>query len=809
MKTNALRSRKSVKNSRHRFGPEVLGLERRMMLASGSAVAAVTATGSQVATVVGDVPPLSVKRVPGFLSGYKVDDMATPYDAVNNPGRVIDDKTVDYWKITLNEDDTVELTVTPNSNAGSTGFIFRIWNEDNTEILPANKQPISGTQFTFRAKVAGTYTIGISTAGNSAYPFTPTKMQSAPSGPSTVAFSALFNVYPGPKTNLVNILTTYKSDWPKWTKDQQTAYDTLRTIATNSNNVTGTGIINFGGSFEEVKDATAAEIAGWVTNTWNPFLAILGSTTKLQTAINNYNDNAYPAINAAYTKDQWVAVATQFINNQTLQQAYESVHARLLDASEARTNIVGLIQDLKSWSIAYQTVVGTRPLAIAQLLTTGLTQVPKMTEKVQQYGWLKTLLGSITNIAAGIAGIFGGPPAALATSILGNSILNPVDAYLDGDFDNGTKPVDPSKTDTSSVMLDAAAQMQNFSNDTFAATFNLLASPAFVSSLFSNYGLLKAMQYVLFDPNSLGGATPQQNGSGDPILTPNETGLRASYDTTVWKQLLPKMFKWKELSYTQGGDNAPENSLRNFTFFVPQSEKVTWDTDINFLPGSQNNDYSHSASAEFSETKEQTTAEALTELEQLQLGQPFNYLGHDFTPAGEYIGPGPISAAQTLTGNASSLYTITTDSELQQDPLYKGEGGIAGYWKSWSTVKGLTIHEWALVTSNDERMSAAAADQLFGTGALSAVSNDPVYYPDKGKTSYTYDFNVQSGGLATRLDVFSNWGQGVAGFSPHSFQPTKLNETDGRYMSVQDPVTGRWSRYFPNIYAWYKLSYPT
>ena len=98
MKTSVLRSRKSAKSSRHRFSPEVLGLEERMMLASGPGVAVATATGSQVPTVVGDVPPLSVKRVPGFLAGYKIDNLATPYDAVNNPGRVIDRKTVDYWK---------------------------------------------------------------------------------------------------------------------------------------------------------------------------------------------------------------------------------------------------------------------------------------------------------------------------------------------------------------------------------------------------------------------------------------------------------------------------------------------------------------------------------------------------------------------------------------------------------------------------------------------------------------------------------------------------------------------------------------
>ena len=47
----------------------------------------------------------------------------------------------------------------------------------------------------------------------------------------------------------------------------------------------------------------------------------------------------------------------------------------------------------------------------------------------------------------------------------------------------------------------------------------------------------------------------------------------------------------------------------------------------------------------------------------------------------------PSPAQQNLSGNSGSLYTITTDSVLSQAPLYKGEGGLGGYWKSWSTIK--------------------------------------------------------------------------------------------------------------------------
>ena len=150
-------------------------------------------------------------------------------------------------------------------------------------------------------------------------------MQSSRSGPSTVAFSAQFNVYPGPTDGKrIDILTTYKSNWPKWTKNQQTAYDTLTTIATNSNNVAGTGIINFGGKFfEEVQKRHGCGNRRLGNQHVGSVPGDPGFDAKLQTAINNYNDNAYPAINAAYTEPQWVAVATKFINNRALQQAYQ------------------------------------------------------------------------------------------------------------------------------------------------------------------------------------------------------------------------------------------------------------------------------------------------------------------------------------------------------------------------------------------------------------------------------------------------------------------------------------------------------
>ena len=111
---------------------------------------------------------LSVKRVPGYLSGPMYKDLATPYDNPEIPGRMIDNTTVDYWKVTLNKGDTVMLNLTPESLpdgvTSPSDFVIRIWGPDKTEILPANKQPVTGTQLTYVAAADGTYTIGISTS---------------------------------------------------------------------------------------------------------------------------------------------------------------------------------------------------------------------------------------------------------------------------------------------------------------------------------------------------------------------------------------------------------------------------------------------------------------------------------------------------------------------------------------------------------------------------------------------------------------------------------------------------------------------
>jgi hypothetical protein len=60
------------------------------------------------------------------------------------------------------------------------------------------------------------------------------------------------------------------------------------------------------------------------------------------------------------------------------------------------------------------------------------------------------------------------------------------------------------------------------------------------------------------------------------------------------------------------------------------------------------------------------------------------------------------------------------------------------------------------------------ATYLFGTGPLVAASPGPVAY--KGGGSY-FDFKIPGNGLATRFEVFTQWGKDTPGYAPSSLQP--------------------------------------
>ena len=124
-------------------------------------------------------------------------------------------------------------------------------------------------------------------------------------------------------------------------------------------------------------------------------------------------------------------------------------------------------------------------------------------------------------------------------------------------------------------------------------------------------------------------------------------------------------------------------------------------------------------------------------------------------------------------------------------PISTASRSTSGPWKP-PTARAAT---WSC------RRDAAAA--LFGTGPLVTASADPVAY--KGGGSY-FDFKVPADGLATRFEVFTQWGKDTPGFAPGSLQPAET--LNGGNMHVGLNPNNFYSQSFENSYATtYNLTY--
>ena len=771
------------------------------------------ASSTGIVPTMGANSGLSVKRVPGFLTGWTVPNLASPYDVANISDRTIDSKTVDYWAITLSALDALSLTIVPTDNPANTGFALRIWGPDGTEVGAAE----TGAQFTFVAKTAGTYTLGISTKDDTGYTFLPQGQQQAPSGPTLRTFTAEFQSIPGPNTNAINILLNYKNpaytdgNWPTWTAAQAQAYKTLTMIASAGASEPNPGPLTNFTDFRQVGDITdPATISGWLEAAWKPFSVIMNDPDNSQIA-----SISYQYVFKAYSLPDWTNIVTAFINNADFHNAYTSLDSLLENANDARSHIYNdFLLSLESWNTASQVQVASDPTLIAGLLTTNLTVAPTLPQPVERGSWFKTLINSIVNLsAAAFTTIVGtyvpgtGPIASLAGAEAANLVTNCVDDWLDGAFGNPKPPPPPEPTKLG--IFDVAAYMQTVAADAYIDTFQLMTSSGFLSKLFSNYGLLEAMGTVRFTSDVGGQITPANV-------------LRQNYDRSIWEQLLPQVYSWKLVEPADDKtDDEQDDTLPNFTFIIPESENVTFDLSSDVAPIKKvdpkvkaytQEHLTFTLSGEHSHA--QAVADALTEVEALQSGtKDIPFPGYDFTPSDgnyndDWFGPGPVSIPRPIEGRSGRFYTVSTNSTMTgtlyrqwKDPNYFF--GPLPFYSTINKLEGVTIHQWALETPDGSggflELPQAAADALFGTGDLTLASPDPVAY--KGGGSY-FDFNVPDNGVATRFDVFTQWGKDVPGYAPTSLQPPDV--VDHGNMEVgYDPK----NYYTPNMRHSYVTTY--
>ena len=96
------------------------------------------------------------------------------------------------------------------------------------------------------------------------------------------------------------------------------------------------------------------------------------------------------------------------------------------------------------------------------------------------------------------------------------------------------------------------------------------------------------------------------------------------------------------------------------------------------------------------------------------------------------------------------------------------------------------------------RLSQDAANELFGTGPLVTDSPAPVAYKDGG--SY-FDFKVPGNGLATRFEVFRNWGVSIEGDPSKSLQPANVSHPGNMEVGLNPANEWTQNDYFSHSYV--------
>jgi hypothetical protein len=356
-------------------------------------------------------------------------------------------------------------------------------------------------------------------------------------------------------------------------------------------------------------------------------------------------------------------------------------------------------------------------------------------------------------------------------------------------------PPEPPPSNATPVNLAAAAMtLDSAMKDRFDRGFAELNNKKFLTSVYSNYGLLEAMGRIHFtEPDATLGVA-------------KASAVRQAYDRSVWADLLPRVYSWKRVPYTDGPS---ASTLPNFVLFVPASESARWQNQVGLrrLDGS----YSHHiwlwVSRHPSRSQDEVNSEAMRELLALQNGKAFEFSGHDFT-RNDWFGPGAISAPQWITGNPYRFYAITSNAHIKMDPLYRHapccssftDAVYSGFWKTYADLDGVAVQEWRLVSADGAEIPADVAKALFGAipdGGL--VPASPNLKPYTGG-SYV-DFQVPAGGLASRFEVFSQWGG--KNFSPRTF---KVAASSGDMHVGFNPLNYYWPQ-FDNSDAHYEITY--
>ena len=302
---------------------------------------------------------------------------------------------------------------------------------------------------------------------------------------------------------------------------------------------------------------------------------------------------------------------------------------------------------------------------------------------------------SETVTAGAVAGEFAANAGA-------NALTDLLGAFL------GSSSAQPSLSHVSYTTLEDV--VNHVANDTSSVYNTLLANllnPAYVQTLYSNYGLLQALSFVNAQPLYTANKVALQPGSNNSLI------IGTTYAS--WKALIPSVFTWTPQLLT-----GQELDSNNVVFQVTNGKALSLPyqevpSELGVFTVLQNDPW-------------QAFYWMLHQIQQWQTG------------------------AESLAGQFYSICPI----------FYYNEPGSS---YTFETTADWVV-AWSLTDANKNTIADDVAASLFGTGN----SNTPLTLADQNNplvaAGYGWYCATANGAVTTPFDAFMNWGAGVPSYSP-------------------------------------------
>ena len=398
----------------------------------------------------------------------------------------------------------------------------------------------------------------------------------------------------------------------------------------------------------------------------------------------------------------------------------DQIYAFIYNVNAMRNTLNEFLTAYKGWAeVALSELsLANIPSTVANEIYNGQNQIQASLKGPSIGNFIGSLL--VSSAIVGLGAVLGPLvlPAAVAATVsattigvgfLGGAGANALSEIIGAFW--GSSTVQAKMSDVNyQTLADVVNNVETDSAQAYQVLITNLLDPAYLQTLFSNYGLLQALSYVSAQPLYDANQSAIQPGENNSLIT------GTTYAS--WKALIPSVFTWNPKQL--GGDL----STNNVVFMVTQGSRFS-------LPYESNPTIPSSLGV--AEVLQGDPWKAfywmLYQIQQWQTGAQSSPSG------GQFFSICPIF----LYGQDQSNFEFAVD---------------------W-------VIEWSLLDTNQNAISTSVLTSLFGVG----TSTNPLSLEDQNNplaaAGYGWYCQLAKNAVTTPFDAFMNWGEGVPSYSPH------------------------------------------